>query len=84
MKIDDSGGPILHEIRVLNQTGDTKTAWNPTHPDEVESARELFNSLKKKGFLIYASKDDGKKGEVMHEFDPKAGKLIAVPRVVGG
>jgi hypothetical protein len=71
-------------MAVMDETGDTKTLWDPRRPDEVEVARNTFNTLKGKGYMIYKVGADGEKGSVMHEFDPKAEKLIAVPAVVGG
>lgn len=75
---------LLGELAVLDRTGDTKTIWDPSKEVEVAIARDAFNALKKKGYLIYRVDGDGGQGTTMHEFDPKAGKYIAVPAVVGG
>ncbi len=73
------------ELVVLDQTGDTKTVWDADNEEEVSVARTMFNDLKKKGFAIFrAEGKKGEKGEAMHKFDPDAGKMIAVPAVVGG
>ncbi len=74
-----------NELAVLDSSGDTKTIWDPNNEDEVEVAREMFKSLKKKGYLIYrAEGKEGRKGEQMKEFDAFAEKMIAVPAIVGG
>lgn len=73
-----------HELAVMNSTGDTKTLWDPNNADEVEVARVTFNSLRGKGYSIFNVNADGGRATRMDTFDPKAGKLIAVPRVVGG
>jgi len=52
--------------------------------DEVDNARDTFTKLKKKGYLAYSVNANGKKGEVLDEFDPKAEKIIMAPRMVGG
>lgn len=74
----------MSEIAVMDRTGDTKTIWDPNNPDEVEVARETFDKLRKKGYLIYRVNTIGNKGEQMLKFDAKAEKMIAVPPVVGG
>jgi hypothetical protein len=73
-----------HELAVMDHTGDTKTIWDSDNADEVEAARETFNALKKKGYMIYRVGKLGAKGEQMQKFDPEAEKMIAVPAVVGG
>lgn len=73
-----------HELSVLDTTGDTKTIWNPDNDVEVGVARAAFDTLKRKGYLIYHVKGDGEKGQAMHSFDPHAAKLIAVPPIQGG
>ncbi len=73
-----------HELAVMDRTGDTKTMWDPNKPDEVEVAEETFKRLKKKGYAIYRVTAKGDKDTIMHTFDPKAEKLIAVPPIVGG
>lgn len=72
------------EIAVMDRTGDTKSIWDANNPDEVEVAREAFEKLRKKGYLIYRVNKLGNKGEAMNTFDAKAEKMIAVPPVVGG
>lgn len=76
--------PYAHELATLDRTGDTKTIWDPRNPDEVEAARDTFNRLKKKGYLIYRVGKDGEKSTSMAEFDASAEKMIAVPPVRGG
>lgn len=72
------------ELIVLDHTGDTKIIWDPDKADEVETARETFNKLKKKGYMAYAVDRKGDKGTVLREFDPNAEKLILAPATVGG
>lgn len=74
----------LNELAVMDETGDTKTMWDKNNPDEVKQAEKTFNKLKKKNYIAYNVTKTGKKGEIMHTFDPKAEKVIMVPPVVGG
>lgn len=72
-------------MHVLDRTGDTRTIWDPNVKEEVKAAKDQFDALKKKGYLAYrVNPDDGSKGQVMREFDPKAGKIIMQPQMVGG
>lgn len=73
-----------HELIVLDHTGDTKIIWDAGKADEVETARETFNKLKKKGYMAYAVDRKGEKGTVLRDFDPEAEKLILAPATVGG
>ena len=72
------------ELAVMDETGDTKTMWDKNNPDEVKQAEKTFKKLKDKNYIAYNVKSNGKQGEVMHTFDPKAEKVIMVPPVVGG
>lgn len=81
MKLSDHQGVMA----VMDATGDTKTIWDRTKPDEVAAARSVFDSLKAKGYTAYRVKgSDGSKGEIMHRFDPEAERVIMVPPMVGG
>lgn len=74
----------MSELAILDSTGDTKTVWDPNSKDEVSLARATFNKLKKKGYLAYSVDGGGKKGTVINEFDPNAGKIIMAPAIQGG
>jgi hypothetical protein len=73
-----------HELCILDRTGDTKIIWDSTKKDEVSNAKRTFDDLKKKGYMAYAVKKDGGKGELLHDFDEEAEKIILAPRLVGG
>lgn len=72
------------ELCVMDHTGDTKSIWNPDNPDEVSAARSTFDSLKSKGYLAYTVEESGKRGSLIHSFDPRAGKIIMSPPMAGG
>lgn len=85
IKGDDPTPPGYFEIRLMDRTGDTKIIWDPTKQAEVDTAKESFDRLvKKERYLAFAVNDKGDKGEQLREFDPRAGKLILVPPMVGG
>jgi len=74
----------MGEIRYLDKTGDQKVIWNPENDDEVEAAEATFDMLKDKGFTAYRVKKDGTQGKKITKFDPKAGRIIMVPKLAGG
>lgn len=75
-----------HVLHILDATGDTRILWDPRNEDEVAAARAAFDAAKGRGMLAYkVSKKTGESsGEVVREFDEKAGKLIMSPQLVGG
>ena len=73
-----------HEMCVLDHTGDTKIIWDSSKEDEVSTARDTFDKLRKKGYAAYSVDRKGEKGTVLREFDPNAEKIILAPPTVGG
>ena len=73
------------QFTVMDLTGDTKHMWDKTKPVEVDAAREMFKSLRSKGYLAYkVFGEKGDKGETLTEFDPNAGAIIFSPALQGG
>ena len=78
----ESGQSVLV---ILDRTGDTKLIWSRDNHDEIENARRTFKDLKAKGYDVFRVEGkEGKRGELMGEFDPEAERLIAAPRMRGG
>ena len=76
------GKSIIH---TLDKSGDTRLIWDRSNRDEVDAARRMFNDLRAKHFTGYrAEGKEGKKGEVIRDFDESAERIIMVPRMVGG
>jgi hypothetical protein len=74
----------MGEIVEPNKDGDARLTWDPENEGEVDAAKALFDSLKKKRYFAYTVKEDGGKGEVIHEFDPDAEKIIMALPMRGG
>ena len=74
----------MGEIRILDETGDTKVLWNSDNDDEIDAARETFNRLTKKGYAAFEVSATGKKGKKVDTFDPNAERLIMAPMMAGG
>ena len=72
-------------MAIMGRKGDVKQMWDRDNADEVAAARKTFTDLRGKGFLAYRAEGrDGRKGEVITEFDPDAERVILVPPVQGG
>jgi hypothetical protein len=74
----------IGKMQIMDQTGHSEVTWDPTKPVEVQVAKESFDSLTKKGYSAFRVNEDGGRSERMREFDPKAGKIMMVPQLVGG
>jgi hypothetical protein len=72
------------EIAIMDSTGDTKTIWDKSSPDEVENAKATFDRLTAKGYTAFRVDKKGNKDGQMREFDPNAESIIFVPRMQGG
>jgi hypothetical protein len=78
-----AGLGIIHTLH--QDHGDIRKIWDPEEPDDVADARRSFKDLTSKGYRIYrAEGKKGDRGEIMREFEPAAGRLIAVKQNVGG
>ncbi len=68
-------------MAVMGETGDTKYIWDPKVPSEVEAAKEHFETMRKKGFMVFKLTKLQRKGKKVGDFDPKAkGYLYAAPK----
>jgi hypothetical protein len=75
----------MGELRVADKmAGDLKLIWDPEKKDEVSTAEETFNKMKKKGYLAFSVKKGGDKGKVIQEFDPDLEMIIMSPKLQGG
>lgn len=72
------------EMRWLSEKGDTKIIFDPENDEEADAAEKQFDSLIKKGFTAYKVKKDGSQGKKISKFDRSAGRMILVPKLVGG
>lgn len=79
----DTEKNVLH---ITDASGDTRIMWDPRNKDEVATAKAAFDAAKAKGMLAYSVNPEtgDSSGEVIHEFDKKAGKVIMVRQLVGG
>lgn len=74
----------MSTMHTLDVTGDTRIEWNPDVAEEVSMARKAFDEAKKKKYLTYKLDARGQKGELLHNFDPSAERIVCAPQTVGG
>jgi hypothetical protein len=72
-------------LSIADPSGDTRIMWDPKDKAERGAAKAAFDAAKAKGMLAYAvDPKSADKGEVIREFDPKAGKIIMSRPLAGG
>ncbi len=78
-------GPNQGSMAVLGANGHTNLVWDRTKEEEVEGARDMFSAIKNEGYMAYKLEgQDGRKGEVISEFDPNAERIVLTPPLQGG
>ena len=72
----------LAAMAIMSSDGDTKYTWDPKNPDEVDAAREHFDLMRKKGFLVFKIKGCLRKrrGDEVTWFNPRSkGYMYVAP-----
>ncbi len=82
--LDVELGPNQSVMAIMNETGDKKTIYDRTDPVQVEAAKAEFKVYKDKGYMAYKMLDEGKRGEILHSFDPMAERIVFSPPMRGG
>lgn len=82
-ELDDMPADGRGEMSVMGKEGDTKFTWNVKDETEMAAAKATWDLYKGKGFAAFRMKRSNK-GVQMHEFDPKAGRILFVPPLQGG
>lgn len=72
-----------HKLCVMDKTGDSEIAFNPTDADQVAKAQAKFDELTKGNHLAFRKSADGK-DEIVRSFDPNAEETVFMPPLVGG
>jgi hypothetical protein len=81
----ENGNVPTGMMRKMNRKGDGSVFWNKNDPKDVALAERFFKAAKKEGMAAYRVEgEDGKRGEVIREFDPEAERIIFVPQLRGG
>jgi hypothetical protein len=73
----------MNEFKVLDPNGHTSTTWDTSSPEEVETARRIYNNLVGHGYRAFRM--DGGAGEgPKRAFDPKEKETLLVPPIRAG
>ena len=72
---------MSHQMQVLDPTGHTSITWDKRSPEQVETARTVFNDMVKKGYRAFRP---GESGGQIDAFDAEAERIVIVPHLVGG
>ena len=71
-------------LRILGPSGDTRVAWNPTVPNEVDDVRRRFDEIIRDGYLVFELDDVTREGRQVRTFDPESTELRAFRPLAGG
>lgn len=74
----------MSDMHIMDQTGHSTITWDPTKPIEVDVARDAFDKLIRERYNAFRVEGADNQGARMTSFDPKAGKIMMVPQLVGG
>lgn len=75
-------GDLTERFEVVK--GDTRLTWDAGNEEDVETARQSFDRLAKKGYSAYRVDKKGDKQGRMEKFDPEAEKVILATPTRGG
>ncbi|HWD22363.1 MAG TPA: hypothetical protein VG591_04460 [Burkholderiales bacterium] len=73
----------MNEFKVLDPNGHTSTTWDTGSAEDVETARQIYNDLVRRGYRAFRM--DGGAGEgPKRTFDPKEKETLLVPPIRAG
>lgn len=72
----------MSKLLKMDKSGHSTAAqWRADHPNEVKSAKEVFNDLKDRKYGLFTQGDNPRK---LDQFDASAEEIVAVAPLVGG
>ncbi len=74
----------MHEISVINASGDNKLLWDPQDAAGVQAAKNMYDELTKKGYAAFGVKQNGEKAGQIDHFSKDLARIILVPPMRGG
>ena len=72
----------MNEFKVLDPNGHTRTAWDTDSPEEVETARRIFDQLMGRGYRAFRMGSG--EGVPQRSFDPEDKETLLVPPIRAG
>lgn len=75
---------VMNEFKVLDPNGHTRTAWDTSNVEEVETARRIFDNLTRQGYRAFRMDKDAGEGVPKSAFDPKDKETLLVPPIRAG
>ncbi|TAK84156.1 MAG: hypothetical protein EPO20_15850 [Betaproteobacteria bacterium] len=74
----------MNEFKVLDPNGHTRTTWDANSPEEVETARRIFDDLMQRGYRAFRMSEAGRGGAQKSAFDSKDRETLLVPPIRAG
>lgn len=76
----------MGKLRIIDPVlGDEHITWDPNNAEEVQAAKDKFDSLTKAGHKVYkVTQSPSREGEAVSEFDANTGEYLVAPPMSGG
>ncbi len=74
----------MNEFKVLDPTGHTSTRWDADSPQQVETARRVFEDFMKRGYRAFKMDTGAGEGVAKSAFDPQDKETLLVPPIRAG
>jgi hypothetical protein len=74
----------MNEFKVLDPNGHTRTTWDTASPEDVETARWIYDDLMRRGYRAFRMEEGAGEGVAKRTFDPKDKETLLVPPIRAG
>jgi hypothetical protein len=75
---------VMNEFKVLDPNGHTSTTWDTDNPEDVATARRIFDGLTEQGYRAFRINKDAGESVPRKAFDPKERETLLVPPIRAG
>lgn len=75
---------LVGEMSIMDRSGHKELKWDMDKLEEIAVAKETFDTLLKKGYSAFGSKEKAAAKHTLTEFDPTMEEVVMVPKTVGG
>ena len=75
---------LIGQMNIMDRSGHKELTWDTGQSDQVQTAKETFDNLMKRGYTAFGSQHKAEAKHLVREFDPTMEELVVVPKTVGG
>jgi hypothetical protein len=74
----------MNEFNVLDPNGHTRTMWDTSNAEQVETARRIYNEFMRDGYRAFRMDKASGEGVPQGSFDPRDKETLLVPPIRAG